>query len=183
MTITYICLFLTSCINNNNRQKVEPLKVVLEENLGKKLAIPDGLMIYKPFTDYIADSSEIFSSSYRIYSYINVSCGTCINNIELWNSLIIELKELKIPVILICESDDKYVLFRYMCESGKIKKFSYPFVLNRNNDFTMKNPFMKIINNFQTVLTDKENTILLIGNPIYNKSIKELYLNYLKMKK
>jgi hypothetical protein len=171
--------FVNSTISCHNREihlKEAHLKSVVENCLGKKLVIPDNLVKYAPFHDYIADSVQMFNAKYKIYSHINASCPTCIRDIKLWNNIITDFEKFKIPVVLICESDDNFELFNYMHEKGEIKHFSYPFFCDVKRVFLTQNKFMKESPHFETVLTDKENNILLIGNPIRSKEMKELYL-------
>lgn len=165
-----------SCQNREKHVKEKYLKSVVENCLGKKLMIPDGLIKYTPFHDYIADSVQLSNAIYKIYSHINASCPTCIRDIKLWNSLISDFGKFKVPVVLICESDDNFELFKYMHETGEIKHFSYPFFFDVKRVFLTQNKFMKESQQFETVLTDKENNILLLGNPIRSKEMKELYL-------
>jgi hypothetical protein len=177
----YTTLFLCSnailsCSTKKNQQKVTALKSVVERTLEKKLLLPDSMITYSPFNNYIADSVYIFNYDYKIYSYINASCGTCILDIELWNNLIPEFRNYKTSIILIIGSEDRFELLKYLCESGEIKTFHYPFILDRKNEFLNLNEFMNEIDAFETVLTDKENNILMMGNPIINKNIKKLYL-------
>ena len=177
----YIMLFIlfsiiTACKNKDQVEKIESLKSVVENSLGKKLMIPDSLQVYSPFKNYIADSTAVLNSDYKIYSKLNASCGSCISHINLWNDLASEFRKYKVPIILICDSDDQFELIHYFCESGKIKDFGYPFFLDKKNEFAKINKFMMTDKNFETVLTDKNNTILLMGNPMASKGIKELYL-------
>jgi len=52
----------------------------------------------------------------------------------------------------------------------------YILIFDENNDFFRKNT---IPSNpmYQTMLLDRMNKIVLIGNPIYNEQLKELYIN------
>lgn len=177
ITIPFMCLSgILSCNTKQNQQKIKSLRSVVEKTLEKKLLLPDSLITYKPFDNYIADSVEIFNSDYKIYTYVNASCGTCIQDIELWNNLIPDFKKHKTSIILILGSQDRFELLKYLCESGEINGFDYPFLLDRENEFINLNEFMLEIDAFETVLTDRENNILMMGNPIINKNIKELYL-------
>lgn len=169
-----------SCQNRENQEKEALLKSVVENCLGKKLMIPDSLRIYAPFFNYIADSVQLSNAKYKIYSHINVSCPTCIHDIKLWNNIITDFEKLNVPVILICESDDNYELFKYILETGEIRTFSYPFFFDVKRDFYKQNKFMKESPHFETVLTDSENNILLLGNPIRSQEMKAMYLNEIK---
>lgn len=117
----------------------------------------------------------MLNSEYKIYSRVDASCGTCIGHINAWNELIPDFNRYKVPIILICSSDDNFKLIKYFCNTGKIKDFGYPFFLDQSNEFVKKNKFMATDKNFETVLTDRNNKILAIGSPVHSKGIKEIY--------
>jgi hypothetical protein len=151
-----------------DNEKVKLFKNIIEVNLGKKLLIPKDLQPYSPFNQNLTDSIKLANSSLKLYSLINTSCSTCLEEINKWDSFASKLKKYKIPVILICKSNkDNFELLKYLCETKKIKKFAYPFFLDINDDYVNKNPFMNASRDFETVLTDKNNSILLIGNPLH----------------
>lgn len=165
-----------SCQNREIQDKEARLKLVIENCLGKKLMIPDSLSTYVPFRDYIMDSVKLSNAKFKIYSHINASCPTCVLDIKLWNSIITEFEKFKVPVILICESDDNFELIKYIHETGEIKDFSYPLFFDIKKEFFKQNKFMKESQHFETVLTDNENNILLLGNPIRSKEMRDMYL-------
>ncbi len=165
-----------SCQNRETQEKEAHLKSVVENWLNKKLIIPDSLTIYAPFLNYIADSVQLSNAKIKIYSHINASCPTCIRDIELWNNIIPNFEKLKVPIILICESDDNFELFKFMCDKREIKSFSYPFFFDLKRAFYKQNKFMKESTHFETVLTDSDNNILLLGNPIRSKEMQVIYL-------
>ncbi len=176
-SLVLICMCcIIACRNKEQTDEIASLESVVEHTLGKKLILPSSLQTYSPFTNYLADSAEVFNSEYRIYSKVNASCGSCITHINLWNKLITEFSKYKVPVILVCNSDDQFELIKYVCETGKLKSFSYPFFLDNRNEFVKTNKFMAKSKNFETVLTDRNNTILLMGNPMVSKEINALYL-------
>jgi len=174
--IIYI-LSIISCKNNDYKNSIADLKSVVNNTLGNKLMIPDSLFLYKPFLNLAMDSVEIANAEFKVYSLINSSCGTCIDGITKWNKLSIEFNKYKIPIILICESNDDFELLRYFCDIGQISKFPFPFFLNKMSNYSRVNKFMEKSDNFKTVLTDRNNNILLMGNPILSKGMKDLYIN------
>lgn len=179
--LLFVCMCsIISCENKQETDEIVSLKSVVENTLGKKLIVPDSLQTYTPFSNYIADSTVVLNSEYRIYSKLNASCGSCISSIKEWEHLIPEFSKHKVPVILICDSDDRFELIQYLCESGQVKNFSYPFFLDKKKEFSKLNKFMAESKNFETVLTDKNNTILLMGNPMRSNEIKDLYLKEIK---
>lgn len=163
------------------KDKVNPeVKIIVENNIGKKFIIPDSLIAYNPFTNYIADSIGISNASFKIYSKINASCGTCISKINNWNKIANEFKKYGVPVILICQSDENFELIKYFCESGEIESFPYPFFIDKRNELTELNDFMKKVVGFETVLTNRENKIIALGDPLRFEKIKKIYLDEIK---
>lgn len=169
-------IIIISCKKDNNNAEFDRLKQVIESNLGQKLIIPDSLEYYKPFANLLNKKELQNKYRYKIYSHIDASCGTCLTSLESWNKLISEFNKRKIQVVLVCTTDDKFELLKYFFESKQVRNFTHPLFLDHKNDFLKKNKFMNINKNFETVLTDNDNTIVLIGNPIMSKEIKDLYL-------
>lgn len=175
LLIAYSITFL-SCNHKQKTDEVLGFESIIKNTIGKELFIPKNVEIYSPFSNYLADSSRIAKAPFKIYSRIEASCGTCITHVESWNNLAVEFKNHNIPIILIFHSNDKFELIKHYCESGIINKFPYPFFLDAEDEFK-KNEFMLITKNFETVLTDKENNIIAMGNPTRSSEIKDLYLN------
>ncbi len=175
--LSFFLISMSSC----EKKQEKNLKSVTELTIGTKLMIPSNLTLYNhPSSGYNVDSTEIANSKYKIYSHINVSCSTCLEEISLWADIITSFKSYQVPVILICSSHDNFELIMHLFETNKIKNFSYPIFFDLDDDYIEKNKFMDKENHFKTVLTDSENKILLLGNPIYSKKIKEMYLNELR---
>ncbi len=94
-----------------------------------------------------------------------------------WDGLASEFFKYKVPVVLICNSKDEFELLKFIVESGGIKNYPYPFFFDRMNKYLKLNKFMENSSDFETILTDKNNNILLVGNPIHSKRVKNLYIN------
>ena len=167
---------IISCQNKENQKREAHLKSIVKNCLGEKLIIPDSLIIYTPFHNYLADSVQLSNAKFKIYSHVNVSCPACVRDILLWNKIIPSFKKLGVPVILILI---QMIILNYLniIESGEIKNFFYPFFLDVKCDFLTQNGFMKESLHFETVLTSRENSILLVGSPIHSKEMKDIYLN------
>jgi hypothetical protein len=173
---------MLSCNNIKNNKEALLLKSIIQDNINKKLILPDSISVYNPFSNNINDSLSVSNSEFKIYIRLNTSCGSCITEINFWNTLSEDFKKYNTPIIFICRSDDKFELIKYLCESGKIDKFPYPFFFDEKDEFYKLNGFMKKSDHFETVLTDKNNRILLMGNPLHSKRIKELYLKEIQKK-
>lgn len=167
--------FLFSC-KWTQQDKAEEEKVEIV-GIGKTLLLPDSLETYKPFQGYLLDSNKMLNAPLKIYSHVNVSCSTCLEDIAKWDKLV---KEYKVPVILICESKDNFELLKYFCEQGDIKGFAFPFFLDLKGQYVKKNTFVYTHAGFKTVLTDQSNKILFAGDPIHSKVKEREYLSIIK---
>lgn len=178
--VLLITFSIISCKKNQNIiSEADSFKVVIDNSLGKKLIISDSLELYHPFPSSI-NNKEVLSPKLKIYSHIDASCGTCIESLKAWNNLIPEFNRKNVEVVLICTSDNNFELLKYYFESKEITNFSHPLLLDHNNDYLRQNEFMSKSKNFETVLTDKNDEILLLGNPNFSIKIKELFFNEIK---
>lgn len=178
--IFVILIFSIVSCSSTNKKEAKELNVTIANNIGKEINIPNDLQMYTPFTNYISDSVQMFNSEFRIYSYINASCGTCVNSIKEWKQIVSEFSHRHVSVILIFKSDDNFELLKYLCEKGEVKNFPYPFFFDRHKKFPELNAFILKHKHLQTILVDKNNKILLFGNPIRSNEIKDLYLRVFK---
>lgn len=64
----------------------------------------------------------------------------------------------------------------------KINDFKHPVWIDRNDSFNKLNQLSSNMS-FQTLLLDKDNKVVAIGNPIYNLKVKELYLKIIQGEK
>ena len=115
-----------------------------------------------------------------MFSKINASCGDCVQNIKEWKKLSLEFRKYNIPIILICQSTDDFGLLKYTYNASSDFSLNTHFFLDSNNEFLKLNTFMNKSDHFETVLTNKKNEIILMGNPTKSNEIKNLYINEFK---
>ena len=166
--------FIMSCKEKSNDNRL--IKDIIKNTLDKELVLPDELKAYIPFTNYITDSTKIFKSELKIYSYVDASCATCIENIKSWAKLIPDFTKYDVSIILIFGSKDEFELIKHLCESKKVNDFPFPFFFDKKNKYLKLNKFMEHNTTFQTVLVNNNNRILLLGNPTHSKEITDMYL-------
>ncbi len=155
------------CFNMNEKKKSTTSIAIFDTlAIGKQLTIPDSLEVYKPFDNYSLDSNEIAKSSLKIYTFVDVSCSSCIDNIKKWNLIMPSFDNYKVPVIMVCQSRDNFELFKFFCESGKVGKLYYPFFLDKSEKYFKLNPFINHSNH--TLLTTQNNKIVGIGDPSHS---------------
>ena len=107
-----------------------------------------------------------FDAKYKIVNYVNrFGCTPCRLHQNQWNLLIRELDSLKqVQVVFIVESD-----------STKLGETSLPIYYDSLDVFRTFNHFPDD-DRFRCFLLDENNRVVLIGNPVQNPKIKDLYI-------
>lgn len=130
------------------------------------------------FTRYGKDTIQtgIMNSKYSIITYVDsVGCTSCKLALSRWLKFIAELDTItksSVPVHFFLNpssKDDVVELFER-------NKFDYPVCFDENDSINILNNFPKDIF-FQTFLLDEDNKVIVIGNPVLNPKIKDLYFN------
>jgi hypothetical protein len=153
--LLFCLLLLTTC---NNKSKTE---YILKEWIGKIILFPD----IKPVSTFSKDNVH---KEYKILIYTNsVGCLSCKLRINVWKSYIKELGN-KVDFLFYFNSTNEKE-FLYWA-----KRLESPVFIDENNELDKLNHFS---NNpaFQCFLLDMDNKVLVIGNPVMNPAIWELY--------
>lgn len=166
----FILLFFFSC-KESDKERITRLMVQWQ---GKEVQFPSRMI----FTKFASDTVDyqIPQSDYKVVVYVDsIGCTSCKLQLAKWKELIATLDSAtggSIPVLFFFQSNNvreiKYILKR--------DGFDMPVCINTNDELNKLNNFSSDIN-FQTFLLDKNNRIKVIGNPILNLSVRELYLN------
>lgn len=172
--LSFILLLLFSC--NNYPQKQDMIDIVKEWS-GKEIKFPSTFNM-----DTYIKSKDKAISDYKIFVYIDsIGCSSCKLQLHEWKKFITQLDSISdkdIQFIFILHPKD----IREIKIQAKINKFDYPLFFDKNNEFDKLNKFPSDIS-LQTFLLDQNNKVILLGNPIQNPKIKELYLNKILNKK
>lgn len=169
--ISFICLlfFAMSC-QKNERAKIEFL---VKEWNNKEIRFPDNPV----FTRFVTDTVpyRIPKSDYKVVVFVDsVGCISCKLQLPKWKEFMHEVDSLSdgnVPFVFFFQTKDVSEL-RYIL---KRDNFSHPVCIDTEDSFYKLNRFPKEMM-FQTFLIDSENRVKVIGNPIHNLSVKDLYL-------
>ncbi|EDV01513.1 hypothetical protein BACCOP_01456 [Phocaeicola coprocola DSM 17136] len=169
--ISFICLlfFAMSC-QKNERAKIEFL---VKEWNNKEIRFPDNPV----FTRFVTDTVpyRIPKSDYKVVVFVDsVGCISCKLQLPNWKKFMHEVDSLSdgnVPFVFFFQTKDVSEL-RYIL---KRDNFSHPVCMDTEDSFYRLNRFPgEMI--FQTFLVDSANRVKVIGNPIHNLSVKDLYL-------
>ena len=169
--ISFICLlfFAMSC-QKNERAKIEFL---VKEWNNKEIRFPDNPV----FTRFVTDTVpyRIPKSDYKVVVFVDsVGCISCKLQLPKWKEFMHEVDSLSdgnVPFVFFFQTKDVSEL-RYIL---KRDNFSHPVCMDTEDSFYRLNRFPGEMM-FQTFLVDSANRVKVIGNPIHNLSVKDLYL-------
>ena len=169
--ISFICLlfFAMSC-QKNDRAKVESL---VKEWNNKEIRFPDNPV----FTRFVTDTVpyRIPKTDYKVVVFVDsMGCISCKLQLPKWKEFMHEVDSLNdgnVPFVFFFQTKNVREL-RYILRRDN---FSHPVCIDTEDSFYKLNRFPGEMM-FQTFLVDSENRVKVIGNPIHNLSVKDLYL-------
>lgn len=168
--ISFICLlfFAMSC-QKNDRAKVESL---VKEWNNKEIRFPDNPV----FTRFVTDTVpyRIPKTDYKVVVFVDsVGCISCKLQLPKWKEFMHEVDSLSdgnVPFVFFFQTKDVREL-RYILRRDN---FPYPVCIDTEDSFYKLNRFPGEMM-FQAFLVDSENRVKVIGNPIHNLPVKDLY--------
>lgn len=170
--ILFSSLFLFSCSDD----KKHDIEVLVKEWNNKEIRFPDNPV----FTRFVTDTVpyRIPKSDYKVVVFVDsVGCISCKLQLPKWKEFMHEVDSLSdgnVPFVFFFQTKDVSEL-RYIL---KRDNFSHPVCMDTEDSFYRLNRFPGEMM-FQTFLVDSGNRVKVIGNPIHNLSVKELYLKEL----
>ena len=175
MRFLYILLSLVLLFSCKESRKDEIAHWVKEWD-GKEIRFPE----HPVFTVQGKDTVDFpfRDAEYKVVSYVDsIGCVSCKLQLANWAAFIHEVDSLtnrSVPFILCMDMPDVGEMRRIV----KKFDFQYPVFLDEMGTFYALNHF-PVDMSFQTFLLDKDNKVVVIGNPIHNPLIKDLYLEKL----
>ena len=129
------------------------------------------------FTRFVTEPVDyrIPDAEYKVLVYVDsVGCTSCKLQLPKWQELIAHVDSAtngNVPFIFVFQSKhDRELRYILKCDN-----FDRPVCIDRNNRFNSSNRFPQDIT-FQTFLLDKDNKVKVIGNPVHNLAVRDLYL-------
>ena len=172
LVILIVLLGLFSCKKDARRIEAE---LIVKEWVGKEIRFPDNVPCYVSGRDTLPKlCDEGFQKEFKILLYVDsTGCSSCRLNLLEWGQLMKEADSLfqeKVGFLLFFQpknmNEMKFLFIRDW--------FDYPVFMDINGAINQLNRFPQSMK-YQCFLLDKNNRVLMIGNPVLNLKIWELY--------
>ena len=167
--ILSIFFLLTTC----KEDKKDQFARLVQEWQGKEIVFPQDMA----FTRFVTEPMEyrIPDAEYKVLIYVDsTGCTSCKLQLPKWKELIAHVDSAtnsNIPFIFVFQSKGDREL-RYIL---KRDNFDRPVCIDRDSRLDKLNQFPQDIT-FQTFLLDRDNKVKVIGNPVHNLAVRDLYL-------
>lgn len=162
-------LFLLTNISCNHFKAKREITDIVNNNIGREIRFPVSLHpINNVAIDKLWKNNNI---NMKLVVYTDGDCGVCIAELAKWNQYLKTNKSLfnEIDKIFIVYSNN-YTFFEYNIEKAGI---TLPFVYDSLNQFIYENRLDEPL--LHTLILNQDNTILLIGSPLENQAMQEIY--------
>ena len=176
-----LLMMLVSLFACKNERRVEAEKIV-SEWVGKEIRFPGDVPCYVSGKDTLPElCKEGFGKEFKILLYVDsAGCSSCRLKLFEWGQLMEEADSLfqgKVGFLLFFQpksvKEMTYLFLR--------NRFDYPVFMDISGTINDLNRFPQAMS-YQCFLLDKDNKVLMIGNPVLNHRIWELYKEQLSGK-
>ena len=171
-SLLFIAFFIYSCKDHKKREEVAK---IVNEWIGKEIRFPENAPCYVSGKDTLQElCNEHFQKEYKILLYVDsTGCSSCRLKLFEWKQLMEEADSLfqgKVGFLLFFQpksvKDMSYLFIR--------DRFDYPVFIDINRTINSLNHFPEAMQ-YQCFLLDKDNKVILVGNPVLNPKIWKLY--------
>lgn len=175
--LIWISLLLFSSCKETEKEKIARL---VTEWQGKEIRFPADPV----FTRYLTEPVDwqVPQSEYKVLVYVDsIGCTSCKLQLNKWKELIAMTDSISgetVPFLFFFHSKDNKEIQYLM----KRDKFDYPVCIDTEDRLNGLNQFPSDMT-FQTFLLDRDNKVVVLGNPVHNLAVKDLYLKQIARSK
>ncbi len=171
MFLIAVCSAL-SCKDNRNRKEIAK---IVNEWIGKEILFPENVPCYVSGRETLPEiCNEMLRKEFKILMYVDsVGCSDCRLRLFEWKQLMDEADKLfqgEVGFLLFFqpESVDKMPL------QFEPSRFNYPVFMDTIGAIHQLNRFPQEME-YQCFLLDKDNKVVMVGNPVLNQNIWKMY--------
>lgn len=165
-------LGITACHND----KREEIARTVTQWQGRTVQMPEGAVFTVQARDTVA--MDMYAPAHKVLVYVDsTGCTSCRLQLHEWKKFIAEVDSAtggRVPFLFFL-SPKSVKEARYITRRDD---FTYPICVDMQNWLDSLNHFPEE-EMFHTFLLDSDNRVAVIGNPIHNRSVRDLYMKTL----
>lgn len=173
--ILIVVILVLLCTCNNIQKEMELLS-------SRPIILPDTLSNFYTSKEvgYINSSIPLM----KLIIYIDSSeCASCsIKQISEWNSIIDSVLRISNKINFYFILTPKKINLSSVKRTLIAEGFNYPVLLDTLGKFEGSNPHLPKNRALHTFLLDENNNVILVGSPLYNKKIEEMFYKIVEEK-
>lgn len=167
-----LILGTTACQNNNRKD----IARTVEQWQGRPVLIPEEAVFTIQTRDTVA--MDVYAPTHKVLVYVDsMGCTSCRLQLHEWKKFIAEVDSAtggRVPFLFFL-SPKSVKEARYITRRDD---FTYPICVDMQNRLDSLNHFPEE-EMFHTFLLDGDNRVAVIGNPIHNRAVRDLYMKTL----
>ncbi|MDB9153159.1 DUF1573 domain-containing protein [Parabacteroides distasonis] len=175
-----ILLNLIALLSCGKQKSDNELLPIVKEWYGKEVKFPDR-PVFTLYGKDTVDYSIPQSSSYKVLVYVDsTGCVDCKLQLQKWQELIKYTNSIsngEIPFLFFFFPKD----YKELCQFFKRDLFDLPVCIDFDGELNKLNHF-PTFPQFHTLLLDKDNKVVVIGNPVHSTDIRSLYMKEISKK-
>ncbi len=173
-------VYLLSCDGTDETKKTdgewaETVKQTVKDYVGKPIKLPKEKLV---INDSLikSENNGKYSVKSKIVIFVDANCGACLSNFSFWMRFNERLKKRQIhcPIEIYVQVEDANQLKLSVLNKYNI---TIPCFLDQKAQFVSLNGLYDA--RFQAALLDEKNRVVIIGNPMLNPKLEELYFDTL----
>ena len=170
--IVIILFCFCGCSRMRARKELQRLSQI-------EICIPADLEVYCEGRSVDTLTDGHIGAIKQIIYYDSTGCSSCqINRLAMTESLFMQDSTGRFtPILLFAPGKDQY---GNVVKSLKEQAFPFPVFIDRTNEFIRRNDPILADTRFQSFLLDRNNRIVLIGNPLNGDAMWELFKSTLE---
>lgn len=159
-----VLTIVLSCKDGLKRQARD----VVAGYVGATVVFPDSL-VYRTVEE---GACPLPQKPLKLIVYINGECGACMKQFADWSQVVCQYESQgDVDVVFYVRAMDAYAIIPHLRRIN----FKYPFFIDPKSDILYLNRISESQTLLHTFLADRDNRTVLIGSPVGNPKLSELY--------
>ena len=171
--IIFLLISLVSCQSGNVKRE-------LVKFVGQEIVVPEGLQGTVNGRDSLV-AGFLDADMKLVVFYDSVGCSSCrVSHMYEWQDVITYSEHMGARFKTIFIFAPKESAYNELRISLRGSQMDYPMFIDRAGEFLKRNPAIPADSRFHTFLLDKNNKVVMVGNPANNDQLWNLYKDQIR---